>query len=194
MLKLGITGNIASGKTLVENLLRQNGIPVIDADALVHELYEDENVINLIKTLFAGYDIEENGVLSRKKIGKIAFSDEEKLKGLEKILHPEVREKVEKFFLKNISEPIVAASVALLFEAGFEELFDKIIFVEISPKIQLQRLVARNNITENEAKKRIKAQIPQEQKIPRADFVIDNNLTQENTEAQLKKILAELLG
>jgi len=197
MIKLGITGNIASGKSLVETFLIEKGFPVIDADKIVHSLLEnDRNIKEQVICVFEGFDIfkdTEKQILSRNKIGKIAFHDRKKLKKLEEILHPAVKIKIEEFFEENKNKKLAAACVPLLFEAGMEDMFDYIVFVGIDPEIQLKRLIERNNLSEEEAKLRINSQIPQGKKAPKADFIIDNSGTKEETLEQLRNILVNIL-
>lgn len=177
MIKVAVTGNIASGKSCVEEYIKQSGYKVIDADKINHEILSyDENIIRKIKNLFTGYDILSNeGNLSREKIGKIVFSDKEKMKQLENILYKEISKRINRFFEENKSESIVFVSAAMLFESGFYKDYDKIIFVSASSDIRKKRLIERNNYTEEYAQKRISAQECEEEKIKKSDFVIENN-------------------
>lgn len=146
MLSVGLTGNIASGKSIVESYFEKKGISVINADDVTHELIDkDRNIQQRIKKLFENEDIlDENGAISRAKIGKIVFSDQDKLEELENILHPAVIKKIEEFFDEKRSEDIVIASVPLLFEIDIQPMFDKTILVCADKKIRLQRLMNRN--------------------------------------------------
>lgn len=196
MIKLGIAGNIASGKTLIESFLKEENIKTIDSDEIVHNLLKnDKKIINKVYKLFKsmGIDVKDkNGKISRKKIGDIVFKDNEKLKKLEEIIHPEVKKKISEFFDKNSGEKITAAVVPLLFEAKMENMFDYIILVTINEEIQLKRLMKRNNFTKEEALLRINSQISEKDKISKADFVIDNSYNIENTKIQFKKVLNDL--
>lgn len=194
MIKIGLTGNIASGKSYIEELLKQKGIPVIDADEIVHEVLENNtSVINHIKKLFHGYDVLQNDKLSRPKVGRVVFRDEKKRRQLENILHPIVKIEIQNFFDKNQDKPMAVASVPLLFETNMQSLFDKVILIVADEKIRLERLMKRNNLTEIEALERIKSQQSQESKIPLADFIINNSLTPESTKSQLLRILDAIL-
>jgi len=193
MIKLGITGNIATGKSTVENLLQQEGYPVIDADKIVHDLYKEPAFIEKISDIFKGEDVFENNSLSRKKIGSLVFKDKDKLKSLENILHPEVKKKIKEYFKQNEDKPVAVASIPLLFEAKMEDLFDFIITVFVDEKTQIERLIARNGYSLEEAKQRISCQIPQEEKKKLANFVIDNSGSIENTKKQLNQILNHIL-
>ena len=164
MLSVGLTGNIASGKSIVESYFEKKGIPVINADDVTHELIEkDREIQSKIKKLFAQEDIfNDNGSLSRSKIGRIVFSDQDKLEELENIIHPAVIKKIEEFFDKNRDAQIAIASVPLLFEIDIQPMFDKTILVCADKKIRLQRLMNRNGYSLEHALDRINSQISQE--------------------------------
>lgn len=185
MLKIAITGNIASGKSTVESILKEKGFIVLDTDIVAHDLLEDENIKREVISTFADYDITEDGEISRTKLGAIVFENENLRTKLERILHPIIKEEIERFFSLNNGEKIVFVSIPLLFEAGFENIFDKIILVVSDDKIRLERLMKRNDLTEESAKNRIKIQISQDKKIPLADFVIYND---ESIEELVKNI------
>jgi len=193
MLKLAITGNIASGKSLVESLLIEQGIKTADTDEIVHELLSrDIKIIEKVKNLFDIDVTDDDGKIDRKKVGNIVFANKNKLKQLEAVLHPEVKKIVEKFFSENKNEKILAVSVPQLYETGWEVLFDYVLLVVADDKIRLKRLMKRNNLTEEEAEKRLAAQISQEEKVKKADFVINNSGYVGKTKLQLKTVLEKL--
>ena len=193
MIKLAITGNIAAGKTLIESLLHELGVITIDTDEIVHELLSsDKEVINKVNNLFDNEVKDNEGKINRKKVGDIVFNDKTKLEKLEKILHPEVKKVVNKFFQENEKEKILAVAVPQLYETGWEVYFDYVLLVIADDKIRKERLLLRNNLSEDAAQKRLAAQIPQEEKIKKADFVINNSEDIENTRLQLKKVLVRL--
>ena len=179
MLKIAITGNIASGKSAVENHLQKLGYKVFDTDKITHQILETTPEVK--KTF---------GTTDRKEIAKIVFSNPEKLKVLETIIHPKVKEEILKIF--KLDEKIVFISVPQLFESGFNNLFDKVIFISANENIRLERLMKRNNFSEEEALKRISAQIKEEEKIPKCDFVIQNNSDIQHLEAEINKTLSTI--
>lgn len=174
MLKVAITGNIASGKSSVEQILREKSYKVLDTDIVAHNLLEDPYVKAQIEDAFKDYDILENEKISRPKLAKLVFEDEFLRKELEEILHPLIKDEIIRFFDCNQNEKITFVSVPLLFEAGFESVFDKVILVYAKDEIRLQRLINRNDLTQENAQNRINIQISQEKKLPLADYVIYN--------------------
>lgn len=184
MLKIAISGNIASGKSQVEMILAAK-YPVYDTDKIAHECLDE-------LTDFFGYDVFTDGKIDRKKLGALVFSDYKLREELEKIIHPQIREKLEEIFKAHRRDKYVFVSVPLLFEAGFTDLFDKIIFVTAKRSLRLKRLMQRNNLTLEEAEARMRAQADEGFKMEYSDFVITNNTTTEILREQVNKILKEL--
>ena len=179
MIKIAITGNIASGKSTVERIFEELGFDVYDTDKIAHKILENSEEV---KGAF--------GTVDRKEIAKIVFSNPEKLKLLESIIHPKVKEELLKIF--NHNEKVVFISVPQLFESGFDILFDKIIFVTADENLRKERLIKRNSLTPEEAQKRIDAQ-KEDGKIAKSDFVIENNLDLEKLKSQVEDILSILV-
>ena len=170
MLKIAITGNIASGKSEVEKIIAQN-FPVFDADKIAHKFL---------------------GNIDRRALGEKVFSDPVARKKLEEYIHPKVKDEILKIFCES-QEKCVFVSIPLLFETGFDKLFDKIIFVQCDDKLRLERLMKRNNFTKEQALKRMNAQMPQDDKINKSDFVIHNNSTKEKLAEQVNELLNNFL-
>lgn len=179
MLKVAIVGNIASGKTTVENILRDNGYKIFDTDIIAHEILANSNDVK--KTF---------GTQDRKELAKIVFADTEKLKTLESIIHPQVKSKLLEIFNKDYG--VVFVSVPQLFEAGFETLFDKTIYITADPEIRKKRLMERNSLTSEEAQIRINAQDEADKK-DKCDFVIENNGNLKELEAKVLDVLSILV-
>ena len=190
MLKVAITGNIASGKTAVQKILETNGFVVLDSDIAAHRLLDDNSAVI---EAFKNFDILDNGKISRDKLGKIVFNNENLLQKLNGIIHPQVRAKIEEFFEENKDKNIVFVSIPLLFECGMENMFDKIILVKTPDNIRLERLIKRNGYTKDYALKRIACQISQDEKVSKADFVIDNGGEIEDLTHKVSTLVQKLL-
>ncbi len=190
---LGITGTIASGKSMVGRLLADRGIPVIDTDQLTHDVLEND--ISTKKAIVEQFGIEvlTNDKIDRKKLGKIVFGDETSRRKLEQIVHPNVvlncRRRIEEFK----GEKVVAVLVPLLFEAGVAEEYDVIWTVFTSEEVLQKRLEARDKLDAAEISQRLAAQLPQSEKCKRADQVIDNSFTEIETARQVDLLLSKLV-
>ena len=185
MMKAALTGSIASGKSEVLKIFKEHGITVIDSDQIVSRLYTRPDVK---KTLF-----EIFRTLERKEIAKQAFSEPQKKASLEAILHPLVIAEIKKRFfeLEAANTKLVVVEVQLLFEAGLQKMFDKVIVVNAEQKNLLSRLVEKG-YSRDGALLRINSQIPSEQKVKKADFVIDNNAGLPALKKEAEKLLVKL--
>lgn len=194
MIKIAITGNIASGKSQVEKILISMGYKVADTDKINHFiLASDIKTINKIKDAFKDDDIlEENGEISREKLGKIVFSVGWKKIKLEEILHKEINHKLEDFYTENNDKNIVFVSIPLLFETNQEDKFDKIIFVSSDEDVRLKRLIERNGYDLKYAKIRIASQQKEAEKLKKSDYIIYNNSDLISLQKQVISILNQL--
>lgn len=191
---IGLTGSIASGKSTVSNMLKEYGVPIVDADAVARQVVEPgTETLKKIVEAFGEDILTETGELDRKKLGSIVFNDEEKRQILNSIIHPAIRKEM----LRQRDEYLaggaktVVMDIPLLFESKLQHLVDKILVVTVSKDVQLQRLMKRNQFTEEEAKARIRSQLPLSVKEQGADAVINNNGTIEETRKQLEQILKQ---
>lgn len=184
MLKIAITGNIAAGKTQVENTLSKY-FKVFDTDKIAH------NKLNELKE-FYGYDVFTNGKIDRKKLGELVFNNPDLRSKLENLMHPLIKKEVLNIFENYKNEEVIFISVPLLFETDFYQLFDKILFISADENIRLKRLQQRNNLSKTDALLRIKSQMPEEEKIKRANFIIKNDTTPEELEKNVLIFIREL--
>lgn len=196
MLKIGLTGSIAVGKSFVCACLRELGCHVLDADLTAREVVAPGTVgLAAIVREFGKDVLTAYGDLDRKKLGAIVFVDEEKRKLLNSIVHPLVIEAQDRWIKKVESRDpngIAVIDAALMIESGGYKRFDKLIVVWCESAIQLQRLMGRDALSESDAKKRIAAQMPQDEKKKFADLLIDTSAGFEVTRAQVLDIVRQL--
>ena len=176
---IGLTGGIASGKSTVSKYLAEKGFKVYDADKIAKDISEKKLVQEEIIATFGDKILEENRNIDRKKLKEIVFEDKEKLKQLNAIIHPKVIDFYKKLKEKNTDE-IIIFDVPLLFESGIEKFCDKILVVISDYEIQLNRIVERDKIDRDLAEKIIKSQLSNEERIKKADVVIENNSSLED--------------
>jgi len=193
-LVIGLTGGIASGKSTVSQMIKEKGIRVVDADIIAKEaVSKGSAALHQIVQTFGEEVLQPNGELNRQQLGAIIFSDEEKRKKLNAIVHPEVRKEMLKQRDEGVSnqEAFVVLDIPLLFESKLEGLVDRIIVVYTTPDLQLSRLMNRNDLSEEEALNRIHSQQPLEEKCQKADRVIENTKDLAYMRKQLENILNE---
>lgn len=190
MYKLGLTGGIATGKSTVSTYLHNQGLPVIDADKVAHDILSDAVVLAELKETF-GETIFADGVLSRPALGQIVFGDSEALAKLNNLTHPRIYQRIDELGQRyeDEGEQLVVYDIPLLLETPNKMTFDGIMVVVTDPEQQLQRLMARNNLSQVDAQKRIASQMPIAQKAKWADFVINNNNSTEETFKQVAEVL-----
>jgi len=196
MLKVGLTGSIAVGKSFVCSVFRELGCDVLDADQTARDVVLP-GTIGLKKIIkhFGDDILRENGELDRAKLGDIIFADREKREMLNSIVHPLVFEAQDRWLHDREAENpdgIAIVDAALMIESGGYKRFTKLIVVWCEPAIQLKRLMARDAINEAEARRRIDAQMPQDEKKKYADFLIDTSNGYEDTHRQAAEIFERL--
>lgn len=196
VLTVGLTGSIATGKSFVTEYLRELGADVIDADLAARRVVEKGTPgLAAVVEEFGKEILASDGTLDRKKLGAIVFADEGKRLRLNSIIHPLVIE-LQDDWLRSVErrdpDAIAVIDAALMIESGSYKRLEKLIVVYCEPAIQLARLMARDNLTESEAKCRIEAQMPQDEKRKFANYVIDTSNGFEDTKRQTREIVASL--
>ena len=190
-LNIGITGSIACGKSTVSDYLIAKGYTIIDADKLGHVALTSDDVKRKLAEKF-GDEILENNEISREKLGKLVFGNDDNLKILNSIIHPKIKELILKLQEEHKDEDLVFLDIALLYEANFVDLVEKVVVVYADEEVQLERLMTRNSLSKEEAIKRIESQMSPREKASLGDFVINNSYSKEDTFQQIDEILEKL--
>ncbi len=196
MLKVGLTGGIATGKSFVLGVLNELGCEVLDSDRTARDVVEPgQSAFEEIVAYFGEQVVTADGKLDRAKLGAIVFTDAAKREKLNSIVHPKVYEAQARWLAEIESrspQAIAIIDAALLIETGSFRRFDKLIVVYCEPEIQLERLMARNNLTREEAIARISSQMPSAEKLKYADFAINTSLGFEDTRRQVESLYQQL--
>lgn len=174
MKKIGITGNIGSGKSYVCKMFENLGIPVFYSDDETKKLYLVPSVKTLIINRFGNEVYFEDGTLNRKLLSYHLFKNEEAMKFIESVLYPALNQHFDEW-CEQQTTPYVLYESAILFEKNYEKFFDNIIFVSAAESIRLQRVMKRDDCSEENVRSRMRLQLNEETKISRADFVIYND-------------------
>ncbi|MGQ0761520.1 MAG: dephospho-CoA kinase [Acidobacteriota bacterium] len=196
MLKVGLTGSIAVGKSFVLDILRELGARTIDADAVAREVVEPGKAgLNSVVNEFGAEILRPDGSLNRPALGSIVFADEAKRQKLNSILHPFIiarQDEIMRQCEKETPDAIAVVDAALMIESGGYKRFDKLIVVHCRTQVQLERLMKRDNISRAEAERRINAQMPQEEKKKHSDYLIDTSEGFESARQQTIVVWQEL--
>ena len=194
MLRVGLTGGIATGKSFCLRRFATRGVPVIDADAVSRDVVAPGSVaLESIRTRFGASVISADGNLDRAALASIVFADRTARADLESIIHPEVYRRINDWFANQPpGVRFAVADIPLLFETGHEHDFDYVIVCACEPFEQLRRLIERDGLTEEAARARLAAQWPIGEKIERADFVIRTDGTFDETDAQVTEVFQAL--
>jgi len=199
-LNVGLTGGIACGKSTVSRMLEARGAAIVDADRIARDVVSPGRPALLdIRETFGDDVIGADGSLDRKRLGAIVFGDEAARKKLEAITHPRIRAEMKRQIEEwNAKEPgrLVVVDIPLLFESRLDRMFafEDILVVYVPREVQLERLMARDGMSREDAERRIDAQLPIEEKRRLADVVVDNSGTLEETERQVEAYLAGKTG
>lgn len=190
---IGITGGIASGKSTVSHYLKDKGYVVLDADIYARNVL-NKGTEGLKKTVehFGNGILNDDGTLNREVLGHIVFNDKDELAVLNSITHPIIRQEMNDDKNKNLKTGHVFSDIPLLYENKLEDQFDLVIVVYVDEKTQLNRLMTRNDFTEEEARRRIASQLSLEEKKKRADIVFNNNDTKEALYNQIDDFIKQL--
>jgi len=196
MLKIGLTGGIATGKSYALSVLSELGCEVIDADTVAHRVIEPGRPAYLeIINQFGREILNEDGTINRAALGAVVFTNKNAREKLNAVVHPRVYEAQAEWFEQVALRDRAAIAVvdaALMIETGSYRRFDKVIVVYCDPELQIRRLTERNGFTREQAQARISAQMPSEEKLKYADYSIDTSNGFEDTRRQVEKIYGEL--
>jgi len=192
---IGLTGGIACGKSTVAKMLTDLGSIIVDADKIAREVVEpgQAGLLQIVDRFGEGV-LFEDGTLNRKALGAIVFSDSSARQDLNQILHPLIRQvmKERKEQALALNPPLVVLDIPLLFESKLQPMVEQVVVVYTPRKLQLQRLMERDQISMQEAEQRIASQMDIEKKKELADFVIDNSGSLEDTKRQVEAIFVKL--
>jgi dephospho-CoA kinase len=196
MLRIALTGGIATGKSHCAARFAARGVPVADADLLARDVVRQGTPgLGAIVRRFGKGVLRPDGALDRARLGAVVFADAAARRDLEAIVHPAVYEAIGGWFRRAdvIGAPFAIADIPLLYETGHEQDFDRVIVAACAPEMQLARLMARDGLSESEARRRLAAQMPIEDKVKRADYVIRTDGSFADTDRQIDKVYAALL-
>ena len=192
MVKVGLTGGIGSGKTTVSNFLLEYGIPVYNSDSQGKKLMNTNlELINDIVNIF-GESVYNNGILNTNLLSSIVFSDPEKIKQLNNLVHPKVADNFNQWIGKNNNQPILVKEAAILIESRAYLNMDKIILVVSEKSTRINRVSKRDNSDLESIEKRIKLQLTDNEKIKYADYIIENNSSLGHLKLEVIKVIKKL--
>jgi len=196
MLRVGLTGSIAVGKSFVASVFTELGCHVLDADQTAREVVNPGSPgLEAVAAAFGREVLNADGTLNRQQLGVLIFADEEKRKQLNQLLHPFIIARQDEILREwESADPdgIGIVDAALMIESGGYKRFDKLIVVHCRPEVQLERLMLRNGLTREEAQRRIAAQMPQEEKQKFADYLIDTSDGYELARARTLEVYQQL--
>jgi dephospho-CoA kinase len=190
---LGLTGSLGSGKSTVSSHLRDLGAQIICADEIAREVVAKGSPALLDITREFGPDmLDPDGTLDRRAMARLVFADADARRKLEQIIHPRVRERELQLLATFRDSPLIVLDIPLLYETGAEDICDQVVVVAIDEVARRERLMQSRSMGPEEITARLAAQMPQEQKRERADYVIDNSGTMEQTREQVARLIEKL--
>lgn len=175
MIKAGLTGNIGSGKSTVAKVFKTLGVKVFSADDEAKKLLNREDILAGIIDIFGNEILNKDGMIDRKALAHIAFNNKPLLSMLNNIIHPEVRNQFETWMEEYRDETYIIHEAAILFESGFNTMFDKIIFVSAPEELRIKRIMNRDGVTRESVLARISNQSGEKEKIKKSDFIVQND-------------------
>ena len=192
MLLLGLTGSIGMGKSTTAKLFAEAGVPVYDADATVHQVYEGE-AAPAMEAAFPGSTV--NGKVDRTRLSAMVVNNPDAMNRLEKIVHPMLRSHQQKFLrdAESAGAPVAVLDIPLLYETGGENRVDAVVVVTTTPEIQRARILERENMTPDKLDAILARQLPDAEKRKRADFIVDTSHGLEPVRQRIGEILAEVV-
>ncbi len=191
MLKIGLTGGIGCGKSTVTTVFHEKGITIIDADKIARELVEsDPHILDQISESFGHNILSKDGLLNRGELKKQIFSDNKKLKQLEKILHPRIQSEIKLAIQEQVDKDIgssdyIIVDIPLLIEKNYQPLFDEIVVVDCTVEQQIKRVQQRDDIDLKTIQAIIDKQVSREKRLKHASFILDNSGTKEQLIEQI---------
>ena len=192
---LALTGGIATGKSTADQFFEKKNIPIVDCDKIAHDLMEPKNTSwQAIKDNFGEEYLNSDQMINRKKLGQLVFSNKSALNRLNQLTHPLIFDKTIQKIESYQNEDMVILDAPVYFESGWDKknIADGILVITLPETVQIDRLKQRNNLTDEEARMRIKSQIPLDKKTQLADFVIENTGTIKELESKLEQLLNKI--
>lgn len=192
--RVALTGGIATGKSHVRARFEELGVPTIDADALARDVVAPGTPgLAAVVQRFGSDVLDPAGMLDRRKLANVVFGSEEQRRALEAIIHPAVRKAIDAWYSSlDSSHAFAIADIPLLYEGGQDRSFSRVIVTAVDPEEQVRRVIARDRLTEPEARRRVAAQMPIAEKIGRADFVIRTDGSFADTAARVREVFEAL--
>lgn len=194
-MRIGLTGGIATGKSTVSKMLAAQGVRIVDADVIARDVMNPgQPLLAAVAEQFGPEFLLPEGGLDRRRMAEHIFNRPEERQALNAIVHPAIRAEIRRQVeAAEAADPtgIVAADIPLLYESGLEELYEQIVVVYVPRAVQLERLTSRDGLAPEQAESRLNAQLDIEEKKRRADFVIDNSGTLEETRRQVEALLEQ---